>query len=337
MWKNLLKDGIILLMLKKIEISHKTIIFTITLLGLLWFLFFVRDIVLQVFVALILMSVLNPLINKLSKFKIPKGITILISYLFIFGVLGLAIAILLPPLIEQTTSLANNLPKYLSNLGINNYANGELLKQIVSQLGSIPSQIVKAGFSLFNNVLSILTVAILAFYLLLMKDKFDKNLEPLFGREKSKVISVLVNRIENKLGGWARGQLLLMILVGSLSYLGFRIIGIPYALPLAMLSGLFEIVPLIGPIIAAIPAIILGFSISPFVGFASIILTFLIQQLENYVFVPKIMEKSTGVSPVVTLLSLAIGFRLAGVIGIIISIPIVIITKTLLEGRFKKD
>lgn len=322
---------------RKIEISHKTIIFTVAFLGLLWFLFFIRDIVLQLFVALVLMSVLNPLIKKLSRFKIPKGISVLISYIFVFGILGVAIATLVPPLIEQTTNLANNLPKYLSDLGINNYANGEVLKQVVSQLGSVPGQIVKAGFSLFSNILSILTVAIFAFYLLLMKDKFDKNLEPLFGKEKSKNISTTIERLENKLGGWARGQLLLMILVGLLSYIGFIILGIPYALPLAMLSGLFEIVPFVGPIVAAIPAIILGFSISPLIGFAAIVLAFLIQQLENYVLVPKIMEKSTGVSPIVTLLSLAIGFRLAGVVGMIISIPIVIIVKTLLEGRFEKE
>jgi len=283
------------------------------------------------------MSVLNPLINKLSKFKIPKGISVLISYVVIFGVLGLAVATLLPPLVEQTTNLANNLPKYLQDLGINKYANGEVLKQIISQLGSVPGQIVKAGFSLFTNILSILKIAIFAFYLLLMKDKFDQNLEPLFGREKSKSISTLVDRLENRLGGWARGQFFLMLLVGTLSYIGFIILGIPYALPLAMLSGLFEIVPFVGPVIAAIPAIILGFSISPFVGFATIGLAFLIQQLENYVFVPKIMEKSTGVSPIVTLLALAIGSRLAGIVGMIISIPLVIIAKTLLEGRFGKE
>lgn len=323
-------------MSRKIEISHKTIIFTVAFLALLWFLYFVRDIVLQLFVALILMSVLDPFIRKLSKFKIPKAISVLITYIFIFGLLGLAVATLLPPLIEQTTNLANNLPKYLQDLGVNNYANGEVLKQIVSQLGTVPGQIIKAGFSLFGNILSILTVAIFSFYLLTVKDKFDNNLELLFGKEKSKDISNIVDTLENKLGGWARGQLFLMILVGVLSYIGFIVLGIPYALPLAMLSGLFEIIPFIGPILAAIPAIILGFSISPFVGFASVALAFLIQQLENYVFVPKVMEKSAHISPIITLLSLAVGFRLAGIVGVVISIPVVIIVKTLLEVRFKK-
>lgn len=315
---------------RKIEISHKTIIFTTVFLGSLWFLYFIRDIVLQLFVALLLVSILNPIVNKLSKFKIPKGVSVLLSYVLIFGSFGLAIASVLPPLVEQTTNFANNFPVYLHNLGVENYASEEVLKQLVSQLGSVPSQIIKAGFSLFGNILSILTVAIFAFYLLLIRDKFDNNLEFLFGKEKIKNVINLINTLEKKLGGWARGQFLLMLTIGLLSYTGFIILGIPYALPLALLAGIFEIVPYIGPIIAAIPAIILGFSISPFLGFAAVGLAILIQQLENYVFVPKVMEKSTGVSPIITLLSLAIGFRLAGIVGMIISIPIVIIIQTII-------
>ena len=127
-----------------------------------------------------------------------------------------------------------------------------------------------------------------------------------------------------------------MLLVGISSYIGFVILGIPFALPLALLAGIFEIVPYLGPIVASIPAIILGFSISPFVGGASIGLAVLIQQLENYVFVPKIMEKSTGVSPIIILLALAIGAKLAGITGMVMSIPIVIIIQVLLQNRFQE-
>ena len=310
---------------RKVEISHKTIIFTVVFLGSIWFVYYIRDIVLQLFMALLLVAILNPFVTKLSKYRIPKGLSIILSYILIFGLLGTAIAAILPPLVEQTTNLANGLPVFLQSSEFSRYINEDLIKQFVSQLGSVPSQIIKAGFSLFGNILDILTVAIFAFYLLLIRDKFDTNLGFLFGKEKSKDIADFVNTLEIKLGGWARGQFLLMLLIGSFSYIGFIILGIPYALPLAMLAGLFEIVPYLGPIIAAIPAIILGFSISPFLGFAAIGLAILIQQLENYVFVPKIMEKSTGVSPIVILVSLAVGFRLAGIVGMIISIPIVII------------
>ena len=192
-------------------------------------------------------------------------------------------------------------------------------------------------FSLFGNILSIFTVAIFALYLLLIRDRLDSSLDFLLGKEKAKNASNIINTLEIKLGSWARGQFSLMLLIGLLSYIGFIILGIPYALPLAMLAGIFEIVPYIGPIIASIPAIILGFSISPFLGFAAIGLAVLIQQLENYVFVPKITEKSTGVSPIITLLSLAIGFRLLGIVGMIISIPLVIIIQTLAFRPLESD
>ena len=323
-------------MIRKVEISYKTIVFTAVFVASLWFIYSIRDIVLQLFASLLLMTILNPIVKKLSKIKIPRSLSILVSYVVIFGLFGFAIGILLPPLVEQTTNLANNLPKYLSDSGITKYANGDILKEIVSQLGTVPSQVIKAGFSFFTNILNILTVLIFAFYLLLIRDKFDKNLESIFGKEKSIDVSSVVNELELKLGGWARGQLLLMLLVGISSYIVFVILGIPFALPLALLAGIFEIVPYLGPIVASIPAIILGFSISPFVGGAAIGLAILIQQLENYVFVPKVMEKSTGMSPIIILLALAVGAKLAGITGMVISIPIVIIIQTLLQLRFKE-
>lgn len=324
-------------MTRKVEISHKTIIFTFFFLLFVWFLYYIKDIVFQVFAALLLVSILNPFVTKLTKFKIPKGLSITLSYVLIFGFIGLSVGSIVPPLVEETTNLTNSLPGFFQNAEISKYVNEDVVKQVASQLGSLPGQVVKFIFSIFNNVLSIVTVAIFSFYLLLVRDKLDQNLEFLLGKEKSKDVSNLVNTLEVRLGGWARGQLFLMLSIGILSYIGLLVLGIPYALPLALLAGIFEIVPYIGPIIAAIPAIILGFSISPFLGFAAIGLTILIQQIENYLLVPKIMEKSTGVSPIIILVSLAVGYRLAGIPGMIISIPVVIIIQTFIQEKFAKN
>lgn len=324
-------------MTRKVEISHKTIIFTFFFLLFVWFLYYIKDIVFQVFAALLLVSILNPFVTKLTKFKIPKSLSITLSYVLIFGFIGLSVGSIVPPLVEETTNLTNSLPGFFQNAEISKYVNEDVVKQVASQLGSLPGQVVKFIFSIFNNVLSIVTVAIFSFYLLLVRDKLDQNLEFLLGKEKSKDVSNLVNTLEVRLGGWARGQLFLMLSIGILSYIGLLVLGIPYALPLALLAGIFEIVPYIGPIIAAIPAIILGFSISPFLGFAAIGLTILIQQIENYLLVPKIMEKSTGVSPIIILVSLAVGYRLAGIPGMIISIPVVIIIQTFIQEKFAKN
>lgn len=321
-------------MVKKVEISYKTIIFALFLVVASWLVYRIGDILLQVFVALIVAAILNPLVNRLNGFKVPRVVSIIVSYVFILGIIGAAIAAIIPPLVEQTTNLVNSLPNNLQQLGLDRLANGEVLNQLISALSSVPSQIVKASLGIISNIFNVLTVLIFAFYLLLTRNKLDETLSFLFGKENSDKYTGLVSLWEERLGGWARGQLLLMFLVGLSSYLGFLILGIPYALPLGLLAGIFEIIPYLGPIIAAVPAIILGFSYSPFLGFAAIGLTFLIQQLENYLFVPKVMEKSVGISPVITLFALSVGFRLAGVVGIIISMPVVLTLQIIFREKF---
>jgi predicted PurR-regulated permease PerM len=314
---------------RKIEISHKTIIFTVLFLLLLNFLYSIKDILFQVFAALLIMVVLNPLVAKLSRFRIPRAISILVAYIIVLGLVGVVLAGVIPPLAEQTTNFVNGLPLYLENLGVSNVASQQIVGQLLTRIGDLPAQVAKITISFLSNILGIFTVLIFAFYLLLARDKLDDQLASFFGNKRSKRVAKVIDALEEKLGAWARGQLTLMFLVGVSSYVGLRILAIPFALPLAILAGLLEIVPYIGPVIAAIPAVIIGFGISPVIGLATIALAFLIQQLENYVFVPKVMEKSTGVSPLIVLLALAIGFRIAGVIGGLISIPVVITVQVL--------
>jgi len=330
-WKNWPKSGILLTMPRKIEISHRTIIFAVLFLISLWFLYYIRDLILELFAALLIMAILNPLVTRLSKLKIPRAISVFIAYLVVFGVFGAALAGIIPPLVEQTTSFANNLPKYLSSLGVGDYINEQITGQLLSQLGAIPGQIIKVGVSVFSNVIAVITVLILAFYLLLARDKLEDQLGLFFGEDKKRELGRIIDLLESRLGGWARGELTLMVLVGVSNYIGLVILGIPFALPLAILSGLLEIIPYLGPVIAAIPGVIIGLSISPLMGLAVAALAFLIQQLENYLFVPKVMEKSVGVSPIITLLALAVGFRIAGVVGVVISVPIVLTVQVLLK------
>jgi len=309
---------------RKIEVSHRTIVFTILFLLFLWLLYIIRDIILIFFVALLIMAILDPTVRRLSKFRIPRGLSVLVVYLLVVGLIVLTVGTIIPPLVDQTAAFASGLPGYLANLGVSSFVSGEVVRQILSQIGSLPGQAVKLGVSIFSNILDVLTVLILAFYLLLTREKLDEALGFFFGEEKRNETAKLIDILEDRLGGWARGELALMILVGATTYIGLTILGIPFSLPLALLAGLLEIVPYLGPIISAIPAVIIGLGISPILGLASAALYFLIQQVENYVFVPKVMEKSIGVSPIITLLALAIGFRLAGVVGVVMSVPVVI-------------
>jgi predicted PurR-regulated permease PerM len=322
-------------MTKKVEISHKTVIFTVVFLLALWFLYFIKDIIFAIFTSILLMAIFSPLVTRLTKWKVPRFFAVILTYALVLGLFGFSIAWIIPPLVEQTTNFVNNVPLFISNLGLNNFMNANYLNSFLSQIGSIPTQAVKIGVSVFSNVVSILSVLVLSFYFLLYRSKLNEQLAFIFGEEREKQVGDIIDNIERILGSWARGELILMFSVGIISYLGFLVLGIPFALPLAIIAGILEIVPVLGPNIAAIPAVIIGLTISPLMALAVIALCFLIQQLENYLLVPKIMEKSVGVNPIATLISLTIGYRMMGIVGIILSIPLFLTIKILIKEYFK--
>jgi predicted PurR-regulated permease PerM len=321
----------------KIEITHRTIIFAFLLFIGLRFFTLVSDIILTIFVALLIMAILNPIVTKLARHKIPRPLSVLVVYVLVLAIVVISFWALIPPLITQTTTFINHFPDYIANLGIPYLYSEQVIEQIISQLGAIPAKAAQITISVFSNLLELITLLVFAFYLLMMRERLDVHLAPFFNDGLKKEIGRIIDILENRLGGWARGQLLLMLAVGATNYIGFTILGIPFALPLAIFAGLLELVPYIGPFIAAGPAVFIGFGISPFLGFATAALAFLIQQLENYVFVPKIMQKSAGVNPIVTLIALAVGFNIAGITGLLISVPCAITLEVLArEWYFSK-
>jgi len=317
---------------QKIEISHKTIVFTVVFLGLVWFLYVIREIIFQIFLALVIMSILNPPVTRLQRLKVPRAVSVLIVYVLVFVLLGFSIAQMAPILADQTARFATSINEFVRDAPLPGPITEQITGEIATLIGTIPSQLVKIGVSVFSNLIAVLTVLFLALYFLLARNKLDSHLGELIRDEakQKKVVRILV-KLERKLGGWARGQIVLMAIVGVATYIGLILLGIPFALPLALLAGILEIVPSIGPILATIPAILVGFSISPLSALAVGALSFLIQQLEIYFLVPKVMERSAGVSPVATLLSLVVGLKIAGVAGAVLAVPIVITVQILLE------
>ena len=316
---------------EKVEISHRTIMFTVFFLLSMAFLYHIRDLILQLFVALLIMSILSPLVDLVEKLKIPRSIAVAISYLMVIGVLVFSIANISKPLIEQSTNFVNGLPVYIETLGLETRFGENVIEDFLTQIGVVPAHFAQFALSIFSNALEVLTVLIFAFYMLVSRHGLGSQVGSLFGKSRKEKATTIFNKLENKLGSWARGQLLLMFMVGMSTYIGLVLLGVPFALPLAILAGLLEVVPLIGPIIAAVPSVIIGMGISPVIGIATIALAFLIQQVENYIFIPSIMKKAVGMSSLLILLSLAIGFRLFGIIGAIVSIPAVLTMQILIE------
>lgn len=270
------------------------------------------------------MSILNPTVNRLVRIKIPRGLSLVVIYLIMFAALSLTIAAIIPTLIAQTTIFVSGFPAYIDNIGVFGNYTERIISQSIESVSTLPSSIGRLIISAFSNALTVFTIFIFSYYLIMERPKLKQKLLEFMGDEKGGEVYKIVSSVETKLGGWARGQFLLMFLIWISSYIGLLALGVPFALPLSFLAGLFELIPNFGPVLSAIPAVIIGFGISPFTGIAVLALYFLIQQVENYIFVPKVMEKSVGINPLIILLAITIGFRLGGIPGIIVSVPIII-------------
>lgn len=316
-------------MTSKIEISHKTIIFTVIFLLSLWVLFQIKDILFLIFIAFILMTALRPLVDWLAWARIPRVLVILVIYGVVFGFFGVSFAGTIPTLVIQSTRFAQELPTFLEK--VLPYWNIDA-RSISQQIAPISENIVKLTVGIFSNLLTTLTVLVFTFYFLLERRKLEGVLAQTMGEDAADRIVSTLKEVELRLGAWVNGQIVLMILIGVAVYVGLTVLHVEFALPLAIIAGVLEIVPMIGPIVSAVPAILVALTVSPFLALSVGALYFIVQQIENNIFVPLVLKKSVGLSPIVTIFALMVGGRLAGVVGAILSVPVVLVIQSLLHA-----
>src|SRR5258708_6499675 len=320
----------------KIEVSLKTI-FTLLIVGLiLYVLSRTTDILTQVFVAFILMTALNPVVTRLQKLKMSRTVAIMTTYILFLGSLIIIFAAMVPAFIDQTTRLLTqlNLPTQpaLEKLVHFEFTSSQILP-IVSAYGGSVAAILAVALSTFSGFFTFFTILVMAVYFLLGRDQIYTYFTVFFRttdkRDRSKH---MIDAIETTLGSWVRGEFLLMLTIGVMSFIGLTILRIPYALPLAIFSGLMEGLPNIGPTLAAIPAVIVALiSVSPVMALVTTVLYILIQQVENNFIVPQVMKKAIGIRPLTTIVLILMGFRFGGVLGALLSVPIYIVSREVLS------
>jgi predicted PurR-regulated permease PerM len=267
------------------------------------------------------MEALNPAVLWLQKFKIPKILAILILYIIIWTGISLSLAGAIPIIVIETTNLIKILPSTLNKitlLGVNPVDISSQLKLLENIPGSFASTVI----SVFSNLISVFAFFVITFYLLLERRDFEKHMKLYLSSKNADKAIEIMNLLEKRLGRWVSGQLFLMVIIGILSYIGYQIIGLSYALPLAIIAGFLEMVPNIGPVITSVLAGLVGLTVSPTIGLMAVGWGIVIQQMENNFIVPKVMKNSVGLNPLVTIFLIATGGTLAGVIGAIIAVPL---------------
>lgn len=328
---------------KIIQISSGTIIKAILITLLFIVFYYLRDIVLVVVLAIIIASAVEPGTQWFLRRRVPR----ILAVLFIYSVAVVSLVILFYfiflPLLNQAASFLSTLPGYLGQLQVwNPLQNNELLSsssavqgfsktfslsQIVNQINNTVSSFSTGFFSaastIFGGILSFLLMIVLSFYLSVESEGISNFLRIVTPAKNEKYILGLWKRSQHKIGLWMQGQVVLAVIISMLVFLGLTLLQVDNALLLAVLAGIFEIIPVFGPILAAIPAVTLTLVTNGMAPALMVIgLYIIIHQFENQLIYPLVVRKIVGVPPLISILALIIGGKLAGVVGLLISVPL---------------
>jgi len=315
--------------------------------AIVWALYLVRSALLLVYMSMLVAIGLAPLAGAIERYRLagsrrmPRWAAILVIYLCFIGVLVGTAVMVIPPLIAQARELWSALPDMLHRgqlwlidrgLLARELSLGEAVQQANGQGGSdAVGTVIGAVWGFFGGVFGLVTILILAFYLMLDAERFRRTFVRLFPRAERRRVEDACQRISAKVSAWLGGQLLLAAIIGGTAALGLFLMGVPYFYVLALIAAIGEMIPIVGPVIAAIPAIAVAFTVSPALALGVAVFFLVQQQFENHVLVPKVMERQVGVSAAAVIVALLIGGALLGVVGAILAVPTVAIVQVFFE------
>lgn len=340
-----------------IEITAGTIVKGIFFILLAYMLFLLKDVVLVVLTAVVIASSIEPLTKWFIRRSIPRLFSVIIIYVLLAVALVGVFYTFVPTLLRDTSEFLSSVPKYIDSVSVWNPlgtaeteqskvaalsvaqnidqarvavegAEGEIsiqsiIKSTDEAISSVSAGFVHSASAVFGGVASFILIVVLSFYLSVQEDGIEKFLRIVTSRKNENYVIGLWRRTQTKIGLWMQGQLVLALLVGVLVYLGLMILGVKNALLFAVLAAFLETIPLFGPIIAAIPAVSSVYADGgASMGLIVAGLYLIIHQFENHLIYPLVVRKIVGVPPILVILSLLVGFKLAGFLGIILSVPL---------------
>jgi len=326
----------------KIDISWMTFVRFFAVAGLLVLAYILRSVLAMIFVSIIIAAALSPLVDWFEKRKIPRLVGALIIYLGIIALISLIIYFAFPIIYEEVLNLADSLPGISEQVLhlISNSVLGERISDFISSYqGSIikdASQFFSILINLGGGIVSVLTVFLISFYLLLEKDGISDFIKFVTPQSIESTVLKIWYRSRLRLGKWLRVQLLLSTIIGAMVWIVLVILGVKYAFILAIFAALCELVPMVGPILAGVVATIVALTQSLPLAIWTAIAFILIQRVENDILVPAIMGKTIGFNPVIVLVALFAGGKLGGVVGMLIALPVVIVVEEIIKELNKK-
>ncbi|MDP3792141.1 MAG: AI-2E family transporter [bacterium] len=333
-----------------VHISTGTILRGLLLVIFFIFLYILKDVIIIFLFAIIIASTITPFANWLDSKGFPRLFGVLGLYLVMFGLIIFVLSLVVPFVADEISQLSTTLPKIVERLStsLENVQQGspqylDFISEIQNILDTFSiylqqssQSVINIVISIFGGVMSFVAIVVISFYLSVMKRGIESFIESVTPAKHEAYVMNLWKRSEAKVGRWIQGQLLLALIVGLTVYIGLSLMGIKFALILGLLAMAFEIVPIVGPVLAAIPAAFLAFLQDPGLGLWVIVFYVAVQQLENHLLVPVVLGKTIGLNPVVVIMALLIGNQIAGISGMILSVPIATVIVEMLEDLAKQ-
>ena len=317
-----------------------------------WALYLVRQMLVLIYVSVLLAIGFSPLVRLIERMsalpigtRIPRWLAILIVYFTILGVIGVIALIVVPPLLTQAREFATHLPTIVER------AQQTLIKQrvlterksfgeIVQHApggGDVVNTMLLTFWGLFGGMIGLVSIVILTFYLLVDSDSVFHTLVRLFPSERRAQVYTVSRQITIKVSAWLVGQLVLCAIVGTTSAVWLGLLGMPYFYVLALIAAIGELIPMVGPLLAAIPGISIALASSWKLGLAVGVLYLAQQQLEANILVPKLMERQLGLTPVTIMVALLFGGALLGVAGAVLAVPTAAILQVVVQEMVSED
>jgi len=340
----------------KVSISTGTIMRILIIGGLLFISIKLINIILIVLTSIVIASFIERAVGKMKKYIKNRVLAVFIVYVVVFSILiGLA-SVFIPVFVDEMSALVSSLKQYIPNGSILNTFQpdtisgakgvvntisshgtiGDLITSTQNLANSLSSGLFDVFSQVFGSLLNLILIVIISFYLSIKEKGIENFLRVIIPDESEEYIINLWQRTEHKIGLWMQGQMLIGLIIGLLTYLGLTIIGVKYSLVLAIITGVLEVIPF-GIYLAVVPAVMFSYLDGGItLSLLTIALYFIIHQFEAYLIYPLVIKKVIGISPLVIILSILVGFELAGFWGVILAVPFAVCLFEFLDDLEKK-
>lgn len=341
---------------RTIEISAGTIAKTGILLLGFWLVYLLRDSVLAVIAAIVIASAIDPGVRWFEKRGVPRVAGVIAIYLASFALVGFILFFIVPTFLSETSNLVSNIPTYVSQINnaiplldesiLEGYV--PIIKQVADTIsnasyvqklstGGATASVPIDSARVFQGIVSFVLIVVLSFYFSVTRDGVTHFLRIITPIKNEEYVISLWTRTKNKIGAWMQGQIFLGALVGSIIFLLLSVLHVKHALPLGFLAGVLEIIPVFGPTLSAVPGVMFALlDGGAGLGFAVLLVYVIVQQFENHIFYPLVVRKMVGIPPILVIISLVVGYELAGFLGILLSVPLSVLFVEIIDDIDKR-